>query len=114
MPPWLKYVLAAVVILGFFALRSLGKISSQRAHELVDGGALLLDVRTPGEFASGHIDGAVNIPVQELAGRLGELDDKQRDIVVYCRSGSRSAQAKRLLAAEGYASVHDLGGIGRW
>ena len=114
MPTWIKYVIAAVVVLGFFALRSLGKVSSQQAHALVDGGALLLDVRTPGEFASGHIDGAVNIPVQDLANRLGEIKDKQRDIVVYCRSGGRSAQAKQVLSANGYTAVHDLGGMGRW
>lgn len=114
MPPWVQYAVLAVIVVGFLAMRMLGKVSSAQAHTLVDGGALLLDVRTPGEFASGHIDGALNIPVQELAGRLGELDDKSRDIVVYCRSGGRSAQAKRLLSAEGYTAVHDLGAMGRW
>ena len=114
MPTWIKFAIAAVVVLGFMLLRSLGTVSSQDARALVSGGALLLDVRTPGEYASGHIEGALNIPVQELAGRLGELKDKQRDIVVYCRSGGRSAQAKRLLSSEGFSSVHDLGAMSRW
>jgi phage shock protein E len=75
---------------------------------------LLLDVRSPGEFAGGHIDGAISIPVQELVGRMDELGDKSGEIVVYCQSGSRSAMAKRLLESNGFASVHDLGGIRQW
>jgi phage shock protein E len=114
MPPWFPYALAAAILLALFVMRSIGKISGTRAHELVEGGALLLDVRTPGEFASGHLDGALNVPVQELGSRLGELGDKQRAIVVYCRSGARSGRAKRLLSSRGYASVHDLGAMGRW
>ena len=114
MPTWIKFAIAAGLVLGFMLLRRLGKVSSSEAHELVDGGALLLDVRTPSEFASAHVDRAVNIPVQELAGRLGELGDKDRTIVVYCRSGGRSAQAKRLLSSAGFLGVHDLGAMSRW
>ena len=74
---------------------------------------LLIDVRTPEEFASGHIDGSVNIPVEEMQGRL---DDVPSDvpIVVYCRSGNRSATAARILTEAGYAHVYDLGGIQDW
>ena len=74
---------------------------------------LLIDVRTPEEFASGHIEGAVNIPVEEMAGRLDEIHGDTL-IVVYCRSGNRSATAARILTEAGYASVYDLGGIQDW
>lgn len=74
---------------------------------------LLLDVRTVGEFAGGHIDGAANIPVEELANRLAEVPNDQ-PIVIYCRSGNRSAQAARILRSAGYAVVYDLGGILTW
>lgn len=58
---------------------------------------LLIDVRTPEEFAGGHIEGAVNIPVEALASRLSKIPDGQ-PVIVYCRSGSRSATASRILA----------------
>ncbi len=73
----------------------------------------LLDVRTPEEFASGHIEGASNISVQTLAQRLAEVP-RDQPIVVYCRSGNRSAQAARILAQAGYTDVYDLGGIITW
>lgn len=73
----------------------------------------LIDVRTPEEFASGHIEGAVNIPVEALAGRLSEVPSGQ-PIVLYCRSGNRSATAARMLADAGYTAIYDLGGVQRW
>lgn len=86
------------------------------AHEAVQTqGALLLDVRTPHEYAQGHLSNAINIPVQELPGRLGELgDDRTRPVVVYCQSGSRSAAAARSLQAAGFTSVHDIGPMSNW
>lgn len=74
---------------------------------------LLIDVRTPDEFASGHIQGALNIPVESLESRLSEVPSGQ-PIVVYCRSGNRSATASQILAGEGYTSIYDLGGINAW
>lgn len=74
---------------------------------------VLVDVRTVGEFQSGHIAGAANIPVETLAARLGELP-KDKPIVLYCRSGNRSAQAARILRKAGYVDVYDLGGIIAW
>lgn len=74
---------------------------------------ILVDVRTPSEFASGFINGAVNIPVQELAGRLDELPENAI-VVVYCRSGNRSAQASQILSEAGYSSIYDLGGTIQW
>lgn len=81
-------------------------VSSSTAH-------LLIDVRTAQEFNSGHIAGAVNIPVDALASRLSEVPSDQ-PVVVYCRSGNRSAQASNILAQAGYTAVYDLGGIITW
>ena len=91
-----------------------GDVSGSEARSLVAKGALLLDVRTPGEFAGGHIEGAVNIPVQELEQRLVELGDKARPIVVYCRSGVRSSRAASMLKGAGHSATHDLGAMSRW
>lgn len=87
--------------------------SKHDGRELVAKGALLLDVRTPEEFRERHIQGAVNIPVQELGARVRELGAKERPIVVYCRSGARSATAAAMMKAAGY-QVLDIGGIGNW
>lgn len=82
------------------------------ARQLVAEGALLLDVRTPPEFEGGHLPGATNIPVQELAFRLDEIA-AGRKVVVYCRSGARSAVAKKLLESEGH-EVLDIGTMAAW
>jgi rhodanese-related sulfurtransferase len=87
-------------------------IEPERAAALVASGATLLDVRTPGEFASGHPEAAVNVPVDEVASRLAEID-RARPVVVYCAAGVRSARAAEVLRAQGY-EVHDLGTVGRW
>ena len=85
----------------------------REARALVEGGALLLDVRTPAEFTSGHVSGAVNIPVQDLGARIAEVGPTSRPVVVYCRSGARSAAAANLLRGRGYR-VHDVGGMNQY
>jgi phage shock protein E len=89
------------------------------ARRLVAEGALLLDVRTPEEFASGHVEGAVNVPIGELDERMHEIEaltggDESKPIVVYCSSGRRSGMAKDKLLAAGYEQVTNLGGIDDW
>ncbi|MDT8435230.1 MAG: rhodanese-like domain-containing protein [Gemmatimonadota bacterium] len=79
---------------------------------LDDGdGPMILDVRTRGEFAAGHVPGAVLLPHDELAGRLGELPaDPATEIVVYCRSGRRAAIAMDALRRAGYTNIRELKG----
>lgn len=110
----LSWVFLALFAAFFIYTRFVGKVSPQEARALVGAGARLLDVRSPGEFASGHIDGALNIPVDQLAGRLAEVGPKDTPVVVYCRSGARSASAARTLKGAGFARVEDLGPMGRW
>jgi len=69
----------------------------------------VLDVRTPEEFVAGHVPGAINIPHDRLAGRLAEVP-RDRDVVVYCRSGRRAVMAGEVLAGEGYNRLHHLEG----
>ncbi|HEY8122934.1 MAG TPA: rhodanese-like domain-containing protein [Myxococcota bacterium] len=77
---------------------------------------LLLDVRTPDEFAQGHVPGATLVPVQELEARLAELDAyKTRGVVTYCEVGGRASKAAELLRAHGFANVRQLdGSMKRW
>ncbi len=88
--------------------------SGKDAKSMVENGATLLDVRTPGEFAAGHVPGAINIPVHLLSTRLEELGDKTKPIVVYCQSGKRSGRAKTLLLENGFAKVHNMGPMSAW
>lgn len=105
-------VLLAVVVVGCLFGFS-GDVDSARARELVSQGATLVDVRSPGEFEGGHIEGAVNVPVGELASKLGQIP-KDRAVVVYCASGMRSARAATALREAGYQDVYDLGSMSRW
>lgn len=76
-----------------------------------DRSLVLLDVRTPAEFAEGHLPGAINIPHTELASRVAELSDsRDRDIVVYCRSGNRTRQALGVLQEAGFSRLFHLDG----
>ena len=73
---------------------------------------ILLDVRTPEEFADGHIPGALNIPNENIGENdIAELPDKEQRIYVYCRSGNRSKQASAKLVNLGYTNVVEIGGI---
>lgn len=106
-------VVVAAAAGGWFWLRA-GTTPGPDARALVNDGALLVDVRTPEEYSAGHIEGAVNIPVGDLGARLGELGDKQGPIVLYCRSGARSAKAKALLESNGFTGVVNLGAMSSW
>lgn len=90
------------------------KASVADARQVVARGALLVDVRTPAEFAAGHVRGAVNIPVEQLERRLGELGPVDSPLVLYCHSGRRSARATRLLKGHGYNDVIDIGPMPNW
>ena len=76
---------------------------------------IILDVRTPEEFADQHIPGAINIPNETIGtDAIPELPDKDQLILVYCRSGNRSKQASEKLVALGYTNIVEFGGINDW
>jgi rhodanese-related sulfurtransferase len=77
--------------------------------ELVKQGAIILDVRTKGEYNSGHIKGSINISVDALSSNLSKLKDKEKPIITCCASGMRSASAKSILKSNGYTNVHNGG-----
>lgn len=75
---------------------------------------VILDVRTPSEFDDGHIEGALNIPVDDLEGRLDELSEDE-ELLVYCRTGNRSTRAVGVLEDAGFTKIfHMDGGITAW
>ena len=90
-------------------------VGMMAAHELVAAGALLLDVRSPEEYETGHLEGAVNVNYTEIAERAeSELPDKDRKIVVYCSAAKRSAQATAELLKLGYTAVYNLGSMANY
>jgi len=87
-------------------------IRSRIDPSIIDSDALVIDVRSSGEFTGGHIDGAINIPHGEIGSTIeGVEPDRSRVIIVYCHSGSRSATAKRTLERAGYTQVVNGGSL---
>ena len=81
----------------------------------IESDYIILDVRRPDEFATGHIPNAINIPNESIGtGEISELPDKDQLILVYCRSGNRSKQASQKLVKLGYSNVVEFGGINDW
>lgn len=113
----LTYIGVAIgIFLALYLLMRMARgplISGEEAKKLVAEGATLIDVRSPGEFASGHVEGAKNIPVQEIGERAKEIP-KDRPVVLYCASGMRSGSAASVLRAAGRKDVHNLGSIANW
>lgn len=125
-----RTIILGVIIMAIFSgcvsdTKSPGKtqytdITVQQGKGMIDRGEVfILDVRTQEEYASGHINGSTllavqDIPKQELAEKLKEIP-KDRKILVYCRSGRRSAEASGILAENGFAQVYNMqGGITEW
>ena len=93
------------------------QISMEEAKVIIneEKGYIILDVRTPDEFAEKHIPNAINIPNESIGTEeIAELPDKEQKILVYCRSGNRSKQASEKLAKLGYTNVVEIGGINDW
>ncbi|MEI6406352.1 MAG: rhodanese-like domain-containing protein [Actinomycetes bacterium] len=114
----------AVILVSVFALSgcggSAGKVTTLNAADfaakIADKSIVLVDVRTPSEFASGHISGATNIDFESgsFESDIKKLD-KSKVYAVYCRSGNRSGQATALMAKNGFATIFNLeGGIINW
>ncbi|HVP66160.1 MAG TPA: rhodanese-like domain-containing protein [Anaeromyxobacteraceae bacterium] len=90
------------------------RIDGPTAFALAQRGARIIDVRRPDEYAAGHIPGAVNIPYDEVAVRTSEVGSLDTEVIVYCRTGRRSAVAAETLVELGYRHVHDLGPMSAW
>lgn len=93
------------------------RISAKDAQARMDSGdeIIILDVRTPAEFAEGYIKGAINLPLDRITKDAPTvLTDKEAEILIYCRSGNRSKTAAQQLIKLGYTNVYDFGGIIDW
>ncbi|MBP1570613.1 MAG: rhodanese-like domain-containing protein [Oscillospiraceae bacterium] len=118
----MKYtgLIIAVVAAVFLLSRSRGgykSISQQEAKQMMDSGnVLVLDVREQDEYSTGHIGGAVLLPVGTINADTASkvIPSKDATVLVYCRSGNRSKKASAALAKLGYTNIYEIGGITTW
>ena len=89
-------------------------IDGATAKALAAGGARVVDVRTPEEFASGHVPGAINIPYDQIARRASEIGPPSTQVLLYCRTGRRSGIAADALDRAGYKKVFDFRTVTAW
>ena len=108
----LLWIITLAVAVLYVTLRRItrGKAQASVIQEKIAEGAVIIDVRTPGEFAARSYPKAKNIPLDDLSSRLGELP-KNKPIVLYCASGARAAQAAGILERSGFKDVVNAGGI---
>lgn len=114
MPSWILLLVLAALLLALFLLKRGGQISAEAAADSLQKGALVIDVRSAGEFAARHLPGALNIPLDEVeTATPRRVQDKNQILLLHCQSGLRSAAAQKKLTSLGYARVYNLGSYAR-
>jgi phage shock protein E len=111
---WTPTLIFGAVVAVFFLFRRAGQLSAKDALAHLKNGALLIDVRSPGEFNSGHLPTAINIPLDEIGTVLPRrVKEKNQALLLHCQSGMRSGMAKKTLNGMGYTNAFNLGSHGR-
>ena len=111
---WLPFLILAAVVAVVLTLKKAGQISVKDALAHLKNGALVIDVRSAGEFNSGHLPVAINLPSDELETALPRrVKDRNQVLLLHCLSGTRSGLAKIKLKRMGYPNVFNLGSYGR-
>lgn len=111
---WTALASAAAIIAAFFIFKNSGLVSIKQAQDYLRNGALVIDVRTAGEFVGGHLPIAVNLPLSEIdANWARRIKDKNQVLLLHCQSGVRSGQAKKKLIALGCPHVFNMGSYSR-
>ena len=111
---WTITLIIAAVVAVIFMLKRVGQISPKDALTHLKNGALVIDVRSPGEFNSGHLPNAINIPLGEIEAVVQRrVKDKNQALLLHCHSGMRSGMAQKKLKRLGYANAFNLGSYSR-
>ena len=110
----LIYFIPILLIVVFFIVKQRGMANEDQVKSAMQKGAKVIDVRSPQEYASGHLPMAINIPVSELEERVTQLaPDKEQSLLLHCASGMRSGHGKSILERLGYKQVLNVGSYGR-
>jgi phage shock protein E len=111
---WIFLAVVVAVLVGLWRLKQSSLVSAEKARQLLGQGALVVDVRSPGEFASAHLARAINIPLSDLSEAAPRrFPDKNQVILLHCLSGGRSGIARQRLKNMGYPNVFNLGSYSR-
>lgn len=111
---WTTILIIAVMVAAFLLVAKGGQISTKAAASYLKKGAQVIDVRSPGEFKSGHLTNAINIPLDEITATVPQRwPDKSQVLLLHCQSGMRSGVAQKKLAGLGYTNSFNLGSFGR-
>ncbi len=107
---WTFLLIIAVVFVVVFSIKGAGQISVKDAQAHLKNGALVIDVRTAGEFSSSHLPGVINLPLSEIESTLPQrVTNKSQVLLLHCQSGMRSGMAKSKLNKLGYTNAFNLG-----
>jgi len=107
---WIIIVIVVVVVGFVFVMKKSGQISAETAVAYLKSGAMVIDVRSPGEFSAGHLAQAINIPLNEIETAFPQrVIDKNQVLLLHCASGMRSGVAQRKLKGMGYVNAFNLG-----
>jgi rhodanese-related sulfurtransferase len=107
---WIMSIAVVAIAGGVLLHAQSNQVSTEDARKYLKSGAQVVDVRTPAEYAAGHLPKAINVPLQLIeSGASLPLVDKKQILLLHCQSGVRSAKATKLLTSKGYANVFDLG-----
>jgi phage shock protein E len=111
---WTPGLIIAGVVAAIFLLKRSGQISAKTALAHLKNGALVIDVRSPGEFRSAHLARAINLPLDEIETAIPKrVKDKNQVLLLHCASGMRSGVARGKLKGMGYVNAFNLGSYGR-
>jgi rhodanese-related sulfurtransferase len=111
---WTPFLILAAIVAVVLLMKKAGQISAADAQAYLKNGALVIDVRSPGEFNSGHLAKAINIPLDEIETAVPKrVKDKNQVLLLHCASGMRSGMAKSKLKGIGYINAFNLGSYGR-
>ncbi|HTX20352.1 MAG TPA: rhodanese-like domain-containing protein [Candidatus Aquilonibacter sp.] len=111
---WIPILILAAVVAAVLIMKKAGQISAKDAAAHLKNGAPVIDVRSPGEFNSGHLPDALNFPLDEVETAVPRrFKDKSQVLLLHCLSGMRSGMARRKLKSLGYANVFNLGSLAR-
>jgi phage shock protein E len=111
---WITIAITIAAIVSFIFLKRMALVPAETARKHLVAGALVIDVRSPEEFRSGHVPSALNIPLGQLRERLPHhVKEPQQPLLLHCLGGGRSAIAQQQLKRMGYTNVFNLGSLAR-
>lgn len=111
---WTNLLIVIALLAIFLLVKRSGQVSAKAAGEYLRNGAVVIDVRSAGEYTAGHLPQATNIPLSEIEAVIGrKVTNKSQVLLLHCQSGVRSAEARKKLKALGYAHAFNLGSYAR-